>query len=154
MIINKHLKYLDYEHLKHFEKVVKLHVESLKINVPDYEINIKNIEDNFKKLDKNKDIIYIAEQDRNLIGFFWLKIFKGEIHLNQIVISKKFRNLGFGISFLQKIIAITKKLKKNEITLWTNKENKVATELYKKFGFKIIEEKEKRQKMQLNLNLT
>ena len=147
------MRYLEYEHLKHFEKIAKLHVETLKINVPDYEINIKNIEDNFKKLDKNKDIIYVAEQDKNLIGFFWLKIFKDEIHINQLVISKKFRNLRFGISFLQKIIAITKKLKKNKITLWATKENKVATELFKKFGFKIIEKKEKRQKMQLNLNL-
>jgi len=147
------MRYLNYKHLKHFKKVAKLHVESLKINVPDYEINIENIEDNFKKLNKNKDIIYIAEQDRNLIGFFWLKIFKDEIHLNQIIISKKFRNLGFGTSFLQKIIVISKKLKQNKITLWATKENKVATELFKKFGFKIIEEKEKRQKMQLNLNL-
>ena len=65
--------------------------------------------------------------------------------LDEIYIEEKFRNKGIGTSIIKDII------RKNSIVyLWVYKENKQAISLYKKLGFKVIDETDSRYYMKHN----
>ena len=65
--------------------------------------------------------------------------------LDEIYIEEKFRNKGIGTSIIKDII------RENSIVyLWVYKENKQAISLYKKLGFKVIDETDSRYYMKHN----
>ena len=65
--------------------------------------------------------------------------------LDEIYIEEKFRNKGIGTSIIKGII------RENSIVyLWVYKENKQAISLYKKLGFKVIDETDSRYYMKHN----
>lgn len=65
--------------------------------------------------------------------------------LDEIYIEEKFRNKGIGTSIIKDII------RENSIVyLWVYKENKQAISLYKKLGFKVIDETDSRYYMKYN----
>ena len=65
--------------------------------------------------------------------------------LDEIKKKKKFRNKGIGTSIIKDII------RENSIVyLWVYKENKQAISLYKKLGFKVIDETDSRYYMKYN----
>lgn len=65
--------------------------------------------------------------------------------LDEIYIEEKFRNKGIGTSIIKDII------RENTIVyLWVYKENKQAISLYKKLGFKVIDETDSRYYMKHN----
>lgn len=65
--------------------------------------------------------------------------------LDEIYIEEKFRNKGIGTSIIKDII------RENTIVyLWVYKENKQAISLYKKLGFKVIDETDSRYYMKYN----
>ena len=62
--------------------------------------------------------------------------------LDEIFLDENYRNKGIGSSIISKIFKTN-----NIVYLWVYKENINAIRLYKKFGFKIIEETEIRYYM-------
>ena len=68
--------------------------------------------------------------------------------IDEIYIEKEFRNNGIGTDIIMKVV---KKNNNKNIYLWVYKENIKAVSLYKRLGFKIIDETESRYYMEYNV---
>ncbi len=107
-------------------------------------------EDEFIKINNyvNSDIPKIIEEyklivlDNRIIGCYLVVNKDDGIMLDEIFIDDEFRNKGIGSSIISKILKLN-----NIVYLWVYKENINAIRLYKKFGFKVIEETEIRYYM-------
>ena len=107
-----------------------------KENINEYVINIVN-----KTL---KDYFNIIIDDK-IIGSVCIKDLENAKLLDEIYLEKEFRNKGIGTDIIRKII------ENNEsVYLWVYKENIKAVLLYKRLGFKIIDETEFRYYMEYN----
>ena len=94
-----------------------------------------------------KDYYNIVLDDK-IIGSILLKdIQEGKI-IDEIYIEKEFRNNGIGTDIIMKVV---KKSNNKNIYLWVYKENIKAVSLYKRLGFKIIDETESRYYMEYNV---
>lgn len=91
-----------------------------------------------KQISNYKNIIY----NNKIIGSILITINKNNILLDEIFLEKEYRNKGIGTSIITDLINDTKK----DIYLWVYKNNE-ALNLYKKLGFKVIEETQTRYKM-------
>ena len=108
-----------------------------KENINEYVINIVN-----KTL---KDYFNIIIDDK-IIGSVCIKDLENAKLLDEIYLEKEFRNKGIGTDIIRKII------ENNEsVCLWVYKENIKAVSLYKRLGFKIIDETESRYYMEYNV---
>ena len=92
-----------------------------------------------------KDYYNIVFDDK-IIGSILLKdILEGK-SIDEIYIEKEFRNNGIGTDIIKKLI------ENNEsIYLWVYKDNTKAVSLYKRLGFKVIDETESRYYMEYNV---
>lgn len=81
-----------------------------------------------------------------IIGFFSFIEGTDECELNGIYINKHYQHKGLGTSLLKKFISKSEQISK-PITLYVFSRNIPAINLYKKYGFKIIEEHNSRFKM-------
>lgn len=91
---------------------------------------------------ENYKIIYLNNEK---IGCFLVESKDDGVLLDEIYLEEKYRNLGIGTDIIKEIIS------RNEIVyLWVYKLNKRAVSLYKRLGFKIIEETETRYFMKYN----
>ena len=96
----------------------------------------------------NSDIPKIIEEYKlivlydRIIGCYLVVNKDDGIMLDEIFIDDEFRNKGIGSSIISKILKLN-----NIVYLWVYKENINAIRLYKKFGFKVIEETEIRYYM-------
>lgn len=96
----------------------------------------------------NSDIPKIVEDyklivlENRIIGCYLIVNKDDGIMLDEIFIDDEFRNKGIGSSIISKILKLN-----NIVYLWVYKENINAIRLYKKFGFKVIEETEIRYYM-------
>ena len=72
-----------------------------------------------------------------IVGFsgFWMMV--GEAHLIAIGVRDGYRQLGIGESLLIATIELAQILNANLVTLEVRASNKVAQELYKKYGFQV-----------------
>ncbi len=73
----------------------------------------------------------------HIVGFsgFWMMV--GEAHLIAIGVRDGYRQLGIGESLLIATIELAQILNANLVTLEVRASNKVAQELYKKYGFQV-----------------
>ena len=113
-------------------------------NLSEEEINKINsyVSNNVSKLLNNYFNIVINNE---VIGCGLLTDIEGGKLLDEIYIEKKFRNNGIGTDIIKKIIS------ENDIVyLWVYKENVQAISLYKRLGFKIINETDSRYYMKHN----
>lgn len=107
-----------------------------KENINEYVINIVN--------ETLKDYFNIIVDDK-IIGSVCIKDLENAKLLDEIYLEKEFRNKGIGTDIIRKII------ENNEsVYLWVYKENIKAVLLYKRLGFKIIDETEFRYYMEYN----
>lgn len=91
---------------------------------------------------ENYKIIYLNNEK---IGCLLVESKDDGALLDKIYLEEKYRNLGIGTDIIKEIIS------RNEIVyLWVYKLNKRAVSLYKRLGFKIIEETETRYFMKYN----
>ena len=92
-----------------------------------------------------KDYYNIVFDDK-IIGSILVKDIQGGKLIDEIYIEKEFRNNGIGTDIIKKLI------ENNEsIYLWVYKENIKAVSLYKRLGFKAIDETELRYYMEYNV---
>lgn len=94
-----------------------------------------------------KDYYNIVFDDK-IIGSILLKDIQEGKLIDEIYIEKEFRNNGIGTDIIMKVV---KKSNNKNIYLWVYKENIKAVSLYKKLGFKIIDETESRYYMKYNV---
>jgi ribosomal-protein-alanine N-acetyltransferase len=73
----------------------------------------------------------------HIVGFsgFWMMV--GEAHIIAIGVKNGYRQLGIGESLLIATIELAQILNANLVTLEVRASNKVAQELYKKYGFQV-----------------
>ena len=94
-----------------------------------------------------KDYYNIVLDDK-IIGSILLKDIQEGKLIDEIYIEKEFRNNGIGTDIIMKVV---KKSNNKNIYLWVYKENIKAVSLYKRLGFKIIDETESRYYMKYNV---
>lgn len=85
--------------------------------------------------------LFIAKNNSSIVAFAGIWQVVDIMHLNDIVVAKKFRNQGIGKILLNHIINYTKEQNINELTLEVRQDNLPAINLYKHFNFKIIGER-------------
>ena len=94
-----------------------------------------------------KDYYNIVFDDK-IIGSILLKDIQEGKLIDEIYIEKEFRNNGIGTDIIMKVV---KKSNNKNIYLWVYKENIKAVSLYKRLGFKIIDQTESRYYMEYNV---
>lgn len=80
---------------------------------------------------------YVLEKDKRVIGYFILWDLGEEFHLANIAIAKEERGKGYAKIFLEKILEMAKKEKKERIRLEVRVSNERAIKIYREFGFKM-----------------
>ena len=113
------------------------------INKPELQIYIKNF-------GNNSDLCLVAEDNTEIIACVWTRILAGEIkgfgNIDDktpefaISVLKKYRGLGIGSSLMRAMLGLLKEKGYEKTSLAVQKEN-YAVQMYKKFGFEIINEK-------------
>jgi len=87
-----------------------------------------------------KQIYVIRYVEEELIGlatmFIVESLTKKALIIEDIIIDRRYRKMGYGSKILQMIIDFAKKKKVDCIEVCTKKDNKIAQGLYLKFGFK------------------
>ena len=86
--------------------------------------------------------------DDKIIGSVCIKDLENVKLLDEIYLEKGFRNKGIGTDIIMKVL---KEIANKNIYLWVYKENYKAVSLYKRLGFKIIDETESRYYMEYNV---
>lgn len=94
-----------------------------------------------------KDYYNIVFDDK-IIGSILLKDIQEGKLIDEIYIEKEFRNNGIGTDIILKVL---KESNNKNIYLWVYKDNTKAVSLYKRLGFKIIDETESRYYMEYNV---
>jgi len=108
----------------------------------DQKIEYKNVYNHFQAMEQQKDTYenYVLVLDEKVIGFmsilFYRSIYhqKGTAQINELVVSKDYRNQGLGKQLLQFGIKIAKERGMDEIEIGVSKDNKKALDFYKRNG--------------------
>ncbi len=100
----------------------------------DYD-NFWNINILKKELQDSNSSYFIFKDKDEIIGFAGITIILDIAELNNIVIKKSFRGNGFSSLLLEELINYSKQNKCSKINLEVSKNNTIALNLYKKFGF-------------------
>lgn len=135
------------------ESASKLEIDKLikyKLNsILDYakEINKEEIDkiNNYVKTNIPKQLsnYKIIKIDNEIIGSLLVEKYQDGVLLDEIYIEKLHRNKGIGTNIIKEIIKNNQK-----VYLWVYKENIKAFNLYKKLGFRVIDETESRYLME------
>ena len=102
----------------------------------------KGLVEFFEKYDDKKDRIWLCEYENKIIGS--LVVMHRENHSAQLryfLIKPEFRRLGLGKKLMELLLNFLKESHYNSCFLWTTNEQKFASNLYKKSGFVLTEEK-------------
>lgn len=113
-----------------------------------------------KEFGKKDDICLVAEVNSKIIGAIWTRLFDGE-HKGygyyddttpelSMSVKEEFRGKRVGNTLLSSMKGLLKEQSYNQVSLSVSKNN-FATNLYIKFGFIVIEERETDYLMLLNL---
>ena len=92
-----------------------------------------------KKELQNPNSIYLVCKDSDeIIGFAGMTLTLDIAEINNIVIKKSYRGNGFSTPLLEELIKIAKDHNCIKVNLEVAESNKIAINLYKKFGFKQV----------------
>ncbi|HEY2722412.1 MAG TPA: GNAT family N-acetyltransferase [Chitinophagaceae bacterium] len=95
----------------------------------------------YQQYDPQKDCVWICEYQNKIIGFLSL-VNRGEAaQLRYFVLEPAYRGIGLGNKLLTLYIEFFKEKKYKSSYLWTTNELPASAHLYKKFGFKLTQEK-------------
>lgn len=96
----------------------------------------------YKKYDPSLDRVWICEKQDKIIGFILLVHQENKTaQLRYFFLDKEARGLGIGNKLITSLIDFAKEKKYESIFLWTTDDLLAAHHLYKKYGFKMTEEK-------------
>lgn len=109
------------------------------INKPELQVYISEFGD------KKDDICFVAEIDFHIIGAVWVRDMNDYGHIDSgvpsfaISLYKEYRGYGIGTELMKKMLAELKLRGYKKASLAVQKKN-YAVKMYKKLGFKIIDE--------------
>lgn len=93
------------------------------------------------------DIAYVADVDNQIVGAVWVRIMNDYGHIDSetpsfaISLYKEYRGLGIGTALMKEMLRALCAAGYKQASLAVQKEN-YAVKMYKKVGFKIIDENE------------
>ncbi len=90
------------------------------------------------ELQSRNSKLFVAEMEKEILGYICLWILPGEAQIANIAVSPKFRRRGIGKSLLCRGIKESVKAGAKKVLLEVRKSNKTAFSLYEKFGFKVL----------------
>lgn len=96
---------------------------------------------------RKDDIGLVAEVDTNIVGMVWVRIMNDYGHINDwtpscaMSLYKEYRGLGIGTVLMKEMLLILKQRGYKQTSLAVQKAN-FAIKLYKKLGFKVVDENE------------
>jgi len=108
--------------------------------------NESNLDNNYVvKFDKYDDEKFHFYVDNIKVGYIYILSYEeNEIYLSSFTIFDEYQNKGFGKIFMEKILDLIKtKYKEEFIKLSVGYSNKIAINMYKKFGFKEADQNNK-----------
>ena len=123
--------------LKDKQKVENLFVAMLqsiykKEDVQAYEPGYLN-----KFFEDNGSWIYVAESDKELVGYLSIEQYPDYLYLDDFCIDEKYRNLGIGTELLKNAQAYAIDKNVPQIRLHVEQSNLGAIKLYQRLGYKI-----------------
>lgn len=121
-------------------------IEEMKIE--DYEQIKDNLQKDFdefwtdsilkSELENKLSKYIVAKENNKIVGFAGIIILPDDVEITNIVTKKSERKKGIGNLLLEKLIEMSKNIKKEIISLEVNEKNIIAINLYTKFGFEKV----------------
>jgi ribosomal protein S18 acetylase RimI-like enzyme len=97
----------------------------------------------YKNYDATKDNVWVCEHEGNMIGFLLLMHRENNAaQLRYFYLEPAYRGIGLGKKLMTLYMEFLKAKRYGSTYLWTTHEQEAAATLYKRFGFKLMEEKE------------
>jgi peptidyl-dipeptidase Dcp len=97
----------------------------------------------YSQFNARKDRVWIAEHDNKIIGFLLLMHRDNNTaQLRYFLITEPYRGIGLGNQLMTLYIEFAKTCGYHSSYLWTTSELVSAATLYKRYGFKLVQEKE------------
>jgi peptidyl-dipeptidase Dcp len=96
----------------------------------------------YEKYDPGRNRIWACEHNNRMIGFLLLMDRSRAAQLRYFLIEPEYRGIGLGSKLLNLYLDFLRECGYRESYLWTTHELTTAAFLYKRFGFKLTEEKE------------
>jgi len=88
-----------------------------------------------------KDRIWVCGHNHKIIGFLAAVNRGDQAQLRYFIFQPEYRGIGLGKKLMDEFMAYLKEQGFNRAYLWTTNEQHTATALYKKYGFRLAEEK-------------
>lgn len=88
-----------------------------------------------KTLMSKSGIVYVAELNKDIVGFIIAENDVDELNVSKVVVAKDFRNHGIGTKLIKTIEELSKKLNINAVSLEVSVNNFTAKTLYEKLGY-------------------
>jgi peptidyl-dipeptidase Dcp len=88
-----------------------------------------------------RDRVWICEHENKIIGGLFLKGRGEEAQLRYFILLPEYRGIGLGKKLMEMYIEFMKQAGYSSSYLWTTHELDAAASLYRRFGFKLTEEK-------------
>lgn len=83
--------------------------------------------------------LWVAKEGNKLLGYLVAYHTSDELHIANIAVEEKERRRGIGSLFMKKIIDLARDLRALRIFLEVRPSNLAAINLYKKFGFEVVD---------------
>lgn len=96
----------------------------------------------YEKYDPQRSCIWACEHNGRMIGFLLLMDRGDSAQLRYFLIEPEYRGIGLGLKLLNLYMDFLHECGYQSSYLWTTHELYTAAALYKRFGFKLTEEKE------------
>jgi peptidyl-dipeptidase Dcp len=96
----------------------------------------------YQNYDEQKDGVWVCEHDDHIVGFLVLMHrMDNAAQLRYFILLPGYRGLGLGKKLMELFMDHLKEKQYGSAYLWTTNEQKTAAALYKRYGFKPVEEK-------------
>lgn len=96
----------------------------------------------YKNYDPAKDRVWVCEHKNKIVGFLLLMHRDQTAQLRYFILEPQYRSIGLGNKLMKLFMDYLKKKNYQSSFLWTTKELEAAAHLYKKYGFRLTEEKD------------
>jgi peptidyl-dipeptidase Dcp len=96
----------------------------------------------YAQYDSQKDRVWVCEDGERIVGFLLcLHREKQTAQLRYFILLPAYRGMGLGKKLMELFMEFLREKKYRACYLWTTHEQTAAAALYKKFGFRLTEEK-------------
>jgi ribosomal protein S18 acetylase RimI-like enzyme len=100
-----------------------------------------------------KDRYFVMCLDDKIIGYSMLRLFGFDIPSYGCCIHPDFNGMGYGKELTRLTLETANKIGYNKVILKVNKNNKIAFNLYKKIGFKVVGENKETKEIKMEIIL-